>query len=117
MYFNEKRAREGALFQGTFKAKHAATDEYLEYLFAYIHLNPAALFNKDWEEATHEEVEVLFRNVTQYEYSSVGEYLNKEKQITDMSKFPEYFDTPKMRRDHLKFWHKYKAMYEGNALR
>ncbi len=35
MYFNKKYKRTGGLFEGTFKAKHADTDEYLKYLFAY----------------------------------------------------------------------------------
>ncbi len=41
MYFNKKYERSGALFQGKFKAEHASSDNYLKYLYAYIHLNPA----------------------------------------------------------------------------
>src|SRR3989344_907844 len=40
MYFNIKRQRTGALFQGRYKARHIDNDNYLKYLFAYIHLNP-----------------------------------------------------------------------------
>ncbi|MEI6528476.1 MAG: transposase, partial [bacterium] len=39
MYFNKKNERSGSLFQGTFKAEHLAGDNYLKYLFSYIHLN------------------------------------------------------------------------------
>src|SRR5674476_643636 len=40
MYFNKKHNRTGGLFEGPFLARHADTDEYLKYLFSYIHLNP-----------------------------------------------------------------------------
>ena len=38
-YFNEKYHRAGSLFQGTFKAIHIATNEYLLWLSAYINGN------------------------------------------------------------------------------
>jgi hypothetical protein len=50
MYFNKKNERTGALFEGRFKAKHADTDEYLKYLFAYIHLNPVKIIDSKWKE-------------------------------------------------------------------
>ena len=39
MYFNKKYERTGSLFEGPFKAKRIDTDEYLKYIFSYIHLN------------------------------------------------------------------------------
>ena len=39
-YFNKKYNRTGRLFESNFKAQHANDDNYLKYLFAYIHLNP-----------------------------------------------------------------------------
>ena len=38
-YFNNKYKRKGALFQGVFKAKHIADNDYLLHLSAYINLN------------------------------------------------------------------------------
>ena len=38
-YFNLKHKRTGSLFQGTFKAIHVESDEYLLHLSAYINLN------------------------------------------------------------------------------
>lgn len=38
-YFNEKNHRSGALFQGQFKAKHIASNEYLLHVSAYVNLN------------------------------------------------------------------------------
>lgn len=39
MYFNERYKRSGALFQGRYKSKHVADNDYLLYLSAYINLN------------------------------------------------------------------------------
>ena len=49
-YFNKRNNRTGALFQGRFKAEHVDRDEYLKYLYAYIHLNPVKLIDSDWKE-------------------------------------------------------------------
>lgn len=38
-YFNKKYQRSGSLFQGTFKANHIDSDEYLLYASAYVNLN------------------------------------------------------------------------------
>jgi|SRR3989344_438841 len=54
-YFNHKYKRVGNIFQDTFKAKVIETDEYLSYLSAYIHNNPAKPFS--------------------YEHSSLPDYL------------------------------------------
>ena len=37
MYFN-KNERNGSLFQGPFRSTHANNDQYLQYLYSYIHL-------------------------------------------------------------------------------
>ena len=41
-YFNQKHENSGSLFQGTYKAKHIDTNEYLLHLSVYINLNPEA---------------------------------------------------------------------------
>ena len=41
-YFNQKYENIGSLFQGTYKAKHIDTNEYLLHLSAYINLNSKA---------------------------------------------------------------------------
>lgn len=38
-YFNQKYVRSGSLFQGTFKRKLIDSDEYYNYLFAYVNQN------------------------------------------------------------------------------
>ncbi len=39
MYFNQKNARSGSLFQGKFKAKHIDSDQYLRHILAYVYHN------------------------------------------------------------------------------
>lgn len=48
-YFNIKYEQVGSLLQDRFKAKHIDKDEYLLYLTAYIHLNPAGR-EQDYED-------------------------------------------------------------------
>ena len=48
-YFNKKYERTGSLFESEFKSKHLSTDEYLKYMFAYIHLNPVKILNPNWK--------------------------------------------------------------------
>ena len=58
-YFNKKYNRSGSLFQGTFKAKHVDSNEYLLHLSAYVNLNyhthqlgglTAKLYKSSWDE-------------------------------------------------------------------
>lgn len=57
MYFNEKHVRNGALFQGRFKANHINSNEYLLHASAYVNLNNkvhkygiGALTKSSWKE-------------------------------------------------------------------
>jgi len=63
-YFNEKNKRSGSLFQGTYKAKHASSNEYLLHLGVYVNLNNMVHegMNKDWMKLLP--------------FSSFNEYLN-----------------------------------------
>ena len=63
-YFNTKYKRVGSLFQGPFKAKLVATDEYLLQVSKYIHRNPYSLWQ--WKNKI-------------YPYSSYKHYLSPEK--------------------------------------
>ncbi len=44
MYFNRKYKRVGPVFQSRYKASRISTDEYLDHISRYIHLNP-----REWE--------------------------------------------------------------------
>lgn len=55
-YFNKKYKRSGSLFQGTFKAVHIDSDEYLLHASAYVNLNykvhqiDSSLIRSSWKE-------------------------------------------------------------------
>lgn len=86
MYFNAKYARDGVLFQGTFKAVHVVKEKYLTHLTRYLHLNPAELCERKWKELgirypgkTHEFVKA-------YPWSSYADYLGR-KRFTNILNF------------------------------
>jgi len=97
MYFNKRYVRTGALFQGKFKSEYADTDEYLKYLFSYIHLNPVKLIQGNWKKDGIDDAENAMNYLEQYRYSSFSDYTNIayggriEKSILNKEKFPEYF--------------------------
>lgn len=96
MYFNNKNERSGNLFQGVFKAEHADKDEYLKYLFAYIHLNPIKLIEPKWKETGIKNRKKVRDFLENYSYSSYPDYIGinrKEKIILTPEAFPNYFET------------------------
>lgn len=115
MYFNEKMARTGSLFQGTYKSTHVDDDEYLRYLYAYIHLNPAKLLTDEWQHASAEELRQLGSKILAYPYSSAGEYNLGKFVISNPRPFPAYFPKTRDMKAHLLFWLKYKNEYLGEA--
>ena len=108
MYFNKLNDRTGGLFQGKFKAEHAAEDRYLKYLYAYIHLNPAKLVDSRWRENGINAAASDY--VKKYPYSSYQDYTSngrKEIVILSKSEFPEYFTTVKDFEDEMNGWLNY----------
>ena len=103
MYFNTKNERTGSLFQGPFRSSHADNDRYLEYLFSYIHLNPAKLREPQWKEKIRSEND-LMHFVGAYPYSSYGSYLTNSHFITNPTKFPEYFSSKNEVVSHITDW-------------
>lgn len=109
MYFNKRHKRSGALFQGRFKAQHLDSDNYLKYIFAYIHLNPIGIINKDWKNSKIQNKEEVIKYLGSYECSSYLDYLNEssrdvEGNILDKSAFPEYFQTRRDFKSYLNDW-------------
>lgn len=97
MYFNKRNKRTGALFSGRFKAEHVDKDEYLKYLYAYIHLNPVKLIDPDWKENGIRDRDAAKTYLEKYRWSSYPDYLGcsrEESAILDPSAFPEYFTEP-----------------------
>lgn len=69
-YFNNKNRRSGTLFQGPFRAKHVATNEYLLRLSAYINLN-------DQVHSLGDQVAKYGKGVSSWEmYSTGGDVLD-----------------------------------------
>jgi putative transposase len=93
MYFNKKYKRTGKLYEGVFKSVHIDKDEYLKYIYSYIHLNPAKLINKNWKECNGN-ITKLLQYVFDYSYSSLKEYSLKNYKIITPSEFPNYFNNP-----------------------
>lgn len=111
MYFNKKNSRTGALFEGRFKARHVDTDEYLKYLFAYIHLNPVKMIDSEWKNNDINDREKTKEYLEQYKYSSYQEYLGttrKENKIIKKDIFPEYFVKPQDFESFIKDWLSFK---------
>ena len=95
MYFNAKYSRKGRLFEGTFCARHVADDNYLKYLFAYIHLNPVKIVEPGWKKYQITDRTRAKKFVATYPYSSFLDYVPKmriENRIISRHEFPDYFD-------------------------
>lgn len=110
MYFNKKYERTGSLFEGKFKAEHADKDQYLKYLFAYIHLNPIKLIESNWKEIGVTDIDRVKKYLKGYKYSSYADYLGEdreEKLILNKEAFPEYFEEFKDFEDFIDEWINY----------
>ncbi len=109
MYFNKKNERTGRLFESTFKARLIETDEYLKYLFAYIHLNPVKLSEPAWKEAGIKNYENARKLLSNYFWSSYLSYTGKESNNPFINKesFPKFFYDTKEFNDFIEDWLKY----------
>lgn len=98
MYFNKKNERTGKLFEGPFKATHASSDEYLKYLFSYVHLNPVKIIDPKWKKNGIADRKKAQQYLANYPYSSYLDYASAErgeKLILNKTAFPEYFESSK----------------------
>lgn len=111
MYFNKKYDRSGVLLQGVFKAEHCDSDNYLKYLFAYIHLNPIKIIQTNWRESGISNLKKAEKFLREYRYSSYLDYLGYERpenKIIKISKFPRYFETTDQFTYFINDWLNYK---------
>ncbi|MEK7646851.1 MAG: transposase [Patescibacteria group bacterium] len=113
MYFNRRHSRTGKLFEGVFRAEHADTDEYLKYLFSYIHLNPVKLLDPKWKESGLRDQVATWAFLKKYFYSSYNDYATntdrEETKILNRAAFPEYFQDTKEFKDNLNEWLNYNS--------
>lgn len=94
MYFNAKYYRTGGLFEGRFKARHVDSDNYMKYLFSYIHLNPVKLIDRTWKEEGIKNSAEAYDYTSNYKHSSLPDYLGNvraEMAILNTELFPEYY--------------------------
>ena len=107
MYFNTKYQRTGSLFQGTFQARHVRDDNYLKYLFAYIHLNPVKMIDSQWKEKGILDIKRSKDFLSHYKFSSYQDYVGmkrEEKMILNVKVFPDYFETVHTFSDFIDEW-------------
>ena len=76
MYFNMKNERTGTLFQGRYKAKHLNSDNYLRYMYQYVHLN---LIRDAFNFADKNLAMDLIKTAELDPYNSLSAYSGKEK--------------------------------------
>jgi len=113
-YFNKRNKRTGSLFQGRFQAKHADTDEYLKYLFAYVHLNPIKLIDPEWKEKGIVDLKKSKEYLMEYPYSSYYDFLKikrPERVILNTDAFPEYFKTERDFEEFIHDWLTYNKEF------
>jgi putative transposase len=110
MYFNKKSERSGRLFESTFKANLIDNDEYLKYLFAYIHLNPVKLIEPLWRDRGIKNSEKAKEFLNNYRWSSYSSYADEGENnpLLNKKSFPEYFCRIKEFRNFIEEWLKYK---------
>ncbi len=107
MYFNSKYSRKGRLFESSYKSTHANYDEYLKYLFAYIHLNPIKLIDPEWKQNKLRNTEKIKKYLVGYNFSSFADYIGESRDsslILNSAEFPEYFTTPNNYADSIFEW-------------
>lgn len=78
--YNTKFERNGALFQGRFKAVRIETDEQLLHVCRYIHLNPITSY--------------IVRDISSlenYQWSSLPEFLHRKSYLSDIELILSFF--------------------------
>ncbi|MBU0999439.1 transposase [Patescibacteria group bacterium] len=94
MYFNKKHSRTGSLFEGKFKSKNIGKENYFNYLFSYIHLNPIKLIQSDWQENGIKNKKEAISYLENFLYSSFQDFSGisrKEGRIINKNSLPESF--------------------------
>ncbi len=107
MYFNKKYKRKGVLFESVFQSAHVDSDEYLQYLFAYIHLNPIKIIQNDWKENGIKDLEGAKQYLSGYPFSSYFDHAGQtrtEAKILSLQDFPDYFTTSQEFTDFISYW-------------
>jgi len=116
MYFNLKHDHSGTLFQGKFKSSHIDTDPYHKWIFAYVHLNPAALIESTWENSGIENTPRAKEFLGGYSYSSYFDYYTAhrpERMILAHQEALQYIDNQKDVNELLATYAHGRVLYPG----
>ena len=119
MYYNQKYKRTGTLFEGKFKSEYANKDNYLKYLFSYIHLNPIKLIDPKWKESGIKNKKTALGFLNTYLFSSYIDYLDfkrAESVILNNNAFPKYFPNKEDFEKEILDWINYKSTTEERPL-
>ena len=110
MYFNKKNHRTGTLFEGRFKSEYVDNDNYLKYLFSYIHLNPVKLIQSDWQKAGIRNRGEVLQYLKDFQFSSYTDnsLVRPESAIINRENFPEYFANKKDYDKEMEEWLSFK---------
>jgi len=93
MYFNKKYGRIGSLFEGKFKSRYIGEENYFNYIFSYVHLNPIKLIQSDSKEKGIIDRGKARDFLEEYKHSSFLDYFGKKRKqnlIIDKSSIPGY---------------------------
>jgi REP element-mobilizing transposase RayT len=104
MYFNIKNKRTGALFGGAFRSKHIPDDEYFKLAMAYVLLNPAELYERDWKKGIANRGS-LEKKLLAYPYTSVPDFFlqeRPERKIVSLDAVLDLYDKKPMMKSLLK---------------
>lgn len=117
MYFNKKYGRTGALFEGRFKSQHVDGDEYLKYLYSYIHLNPIKLIDSEWKERGIEDSRAALSYLESYRFSSLADYMHQRAEGAILSKdaFPDFYQNANIQSELFE-WLTYNPNKAANTL-
>lgn len=109
MYFNRKYGHVGRLFHSAYQSREMETEEDLKRTFAYVHLNPASMFEPEWESESDANAFALqVHRAMEYRYSSVHEYAQSKFVVANPSVFPQYIRRTKDASAHYMLWLKYR---------
>ncbi len=100
--FNKKYSRTGALFESEFKAKPVDSQEHLQLLPRYIHLNVLDATPHKWRDGNKPDWPVADKSLNEYRWSSHAAYARQEQDlpVVDMDIVKKWFPTPQ---DYLEY--------------
>jgi len=106
MYFNKKNKRNGALFQGRFKAIQIESDEYLMHLSRYIHINPVELIEPGWKENEIKNWSKTNEFLENYRWSSYLDYIGIKNfpSVTNRGVISSYFQNEQSYKNFINRW-------------